>query len=144
MTQTQPPPTVTITHTVLPATITVTVQTTGSNLTNQTELTQAQAWAIATKLVPPGVLGAERIIPLFFGYVGPHGVWSINFATTRGYLTTKQELLALGWKEGPDTTFGDTDTYAQVEIEIDALTGEVIHKTAFNGYYSGGLPIIRT
>ncbi len=126
------------------ATATITARPTTTIITITTseiaELNQGQAFAIAAKLVPTSVLGAERIVTVFSDSPGPHRIWITSFSALRGYLTTKQELLSFGWQADSNTTFGDTDSYARVEIGIDAETGEVTHKTAFNGYYIGGLP----
>jgi hypothetical protein len=131
------------TQTAVPITVTVTVSS-YRFVFDELNLTQAQVYAIAANLVPPSVLGGERVVTVFSDSPGPHRWWLTSFSALHGYLTSKQELLAFGWQADANTTFGDTESYAQVEIIVDGETGEVIHKTAFNGFKIGGLPVIKS
>ena len=135
--------TVTETATAVGTTVATTTTVVTITATEAIELTQGQAYAVAAKVVPSSVLGADSIVTLS-GLRESHGiyssVWTTWFSSLRGYLTTKQELLDFGWQADASTTFGETDAYAQVVIEVDAGSGEVIQKTAFNGYPTGGVP----
>ena len=100
------------------------------------EISESQAFEIAKQLVPQGVLYAERVMTvLSIGQPESHGIWITSFT---GLHITKQELTDFGWQEDSVTSFENAATYSQIWIGIDAQTGEIILKTAWNGIKLGG------
>jgi len=100
------------------------------------KISEAQAFAIAKQLVPASVLYAPRIVTvLSISQPESHGVWTTFFT---GLSVTRQELIDFGWREDATTSFGETDIYSQIWIGVDAQTGEVVQKIAWNGIRLGG------
>ncbi|MDD5289371.1 MAG: hypothetical protein PHY28_09720 [Dehalococcoidales bacterium] len=62
----------------------------------------------------------------------PHGIWFVEFMVDE---ITREDL---GWQSGENVEFGPGNTYNLLEVDIDALTGEVTSKKATNGMLLGG------
>ena len=105
-------------------------------------VSEDQAFAIAKQYVPASVLYAPNIVTvLSISQPKSHGFWSTFFD---GLNITKQELIDFGWREDATTSFGETESYSQIQIRIDAQTGEVVSKIAWNGIKLGGKPLVTT
>jgi len=105
-------------------------------------VSEDQAFAIAKQYVPASVLYAPNIVTvLSISQPESHGFWSTFFD---GLNITKQELIDFGWREDATTSFGETESYSQIQIRIDAQTGVVVSKIAWNGIQLGGKPLVTT
>jgi len=96
-------------------------------------ITEDEAIAIASDLLPPEAVARARVMSLLRQELGAHGTWQVQFLSAN---VTQEEL---GWQEDARTKFvGSDEVLMNVIISIDAETGEIISRTAGNTVLLGG------
>ena len=102
-------------------------------------ITEEKAIAIAANYVPvQNIMDADITATLSISAdAAKPSLWMVMFYDAN---ITRDQLLNLGWQSDANTFFDNTETFKSVVINIDANTGAIIQKSAFNGIKLGGPP----
>jgi hypothetical protein len=118
----------------IPAVLLMVLSSCGKTSNNQSTTatpitTEAQALAVASGYVPSEILTKARVVVGNAAYVGtPTGSYRQWDVQLYDIAVTKAEL---GWNLDSKTELGTDEPYTEIEIKLNASTGELVARKAY-------------